>query len=314
MHEVETMAYSGEEPWHRLGRRVSNADALDPRRFLELAGLDWDVEKVPVVTADTLQETTHYATRRSSDGSILGVVGPGYEVLQNEEVFEWFRPMLDTGRVTLEAGGALAKGTIVWGLARIIGIDEFVRKDDRVVSYLLLSHGHDGRRGVTVGLTPERVVCRNTLSRAWSNSDSKLFRLNHTSGVKDALSHIRDIIDLSVVEFRATVEQYQMLARTPVREEDIRRFVTVVIEAEPREDGTLHPVTERRVDRMVELAFTGRGNRGESLWDAYNGVTEYLSHEAGRSDDTRVRSLWFGPSRAMSRRALEIGVSMAAGA
>ncbi len=313
MHDVETMAYAGETPWHGLGTRVTNAiDAVTPSRFLKLAGLDWHVEKVPVVTADTGQETTHFATRRVSDGSILGVVGPGYTVLQNEEVFEWFGPLLETGRVTLEAGGALAGGSIVWGLARIIGLDELVRDGDAVVSYILLSHGHHGMRGISVGLTPERVVCRNTLAIAENDRMAPALHVKHTAGLHVALERVRDIIDVAEADFRATIEQYALLARTPVSKADLRQYIKIVIGADERKDEDLHPVTKRRVDRIVELASSGRGNRGESLWDGYNGVTEYLSYEAGRSADTRLRSLWFGPSKAMSARALEIGVSMAA--
>jgi hypothetical protein len=44
-HEVETMAYAGELPWHGLGVEVSNE--LTPMMMLEKAGLDWTVDEVP---------------------------------------------------------------------------------------------------------------------------------------------------------------------------------------------------------------------------------------------------------------------------
>ena len=44
-HEVETMAYAGEVPWHGLGVPVSND--LTPTMMMEKAGLDWRVEEVP---------------------------------------------------------------------------------------------------------------------------------------------------------------------------------------------------------------------------------------------------------------------------
>ena len=43
-HEVETMAYAGELPWHGLGVEVSND--LTPLQMMEKAELDWEVEKV----------------------------------------------------------------------------------------------------------------------------------------------------------------------------------------------------------------------------------------------------------------------------
>lgn len=319
MHEVESMAYAGATPWHGIGTPVTDpADAVSPDRFLVLAGLDWKVDKIPVVTADTNQKTTHFATRRTSDGSILGVVGPAYTVLQNSSVMEWFRPFLESGKATLEAGGSLRKGAIVWALAKIVGLDDLVRENDRVTNYILLSHGHDGMHSVRIGFTPTRVVCANTLAAAKSNKESQLLRLRHTAGLKVSMERVRDIMDLAETEFRANMTQYQLLASTGVNEDDIRKYVQIVIgvpETAPWAGrDKLHPATKKRVDRMVELAFTGRGNKGESLWDAYNGVTEYLSYEVGKSQDSRLRSLWFGDGDAMSRKALDVGIKMAVAA
>ena len=43
-HEVETMAYAGELPWHGLGEKVSNDLTTD--QMLVKAGLDWSVHEV----------------------------------------------------------------------------------------------------------------------------------------------------------------------------------------------------------------------------------------------------------------------------
>ena len=48
-HQVETMAYAGEVPWHGLGVPVSND--LTPQQMQQKAGLDWTVEKQDLVTA-----------------------------------------------------------------------------------------------------------------------------------------------------------------------------------------------------------------------------------------------------------------------
>ena len=45
-HEVETMAWANEVPWHRLGREVGN-DAT-PDQILRVADLDWNVQMKPV--------------------------------------------------------------------------------------------------------------------------------------------------------------------------------------------------------------------------------------------------------------------------
>ena len=52
------MAYVGNLPWHGLGTKVE-AD-LTPDQFQKVAGLDWDVEKQPLMTPNG----TKFQTRK----------------------------------------------------------------------------------------------------------------------------------------------------------------------------------------------------------------------------------------------------------
>ena len=52
-HQVETMAYAGELPWHGLGVKVSNE--LTPAMMMEKAGLDWSVEKKELKVIDGME-------------------------------------------------------------------------------------------------------------------------------------------------------------------------------------------------------------------------------------------------------------------
>ena len=52
-HMVETMAYAGEVPWHGLGVQVE--ENLTPQEMLEVAGLNWQVEKQQLVLQKVLK-------------------------------------------------------------------------------------------------------------------------------------------------------------------------------------------------------------------------------------------------------------------
>lgn len=74
---------------------------------------------------------------------------------------------------------------------------------------------------------------------------------------------------------------------------------------------------DRVADRVMQLVDSGRGAdlpgvRG-TMWGAYNAVTEYLTHERGSSDDTRLDSNWFGNGAALNRKALDVAVKVANG-
>jgi hypothetical protein len=48
-----------------------------------------------------------------------------------------------------------------------------------------------------------------------------------------------------------------------------------------------------------------------TYWALYNGVTQYLSYEAGRTQDSRMDSLWFGNAKTKNESALEYALEMA---
>ena len=101
-HEVETMAWTGETPWHGLGKQVHKD--LTAKQMLKEAQLNWTVSKRPLFTtaqrpatdgyrhAGTVQLAgDHQALCRDSDGKVLDVVGAKYVPVQNEQAFDFFK-------------------------------------------------------------------------------------------------------------------------------------------------------------------------------------------------------------------------------
>jgi hypothetical protein len=65
------------------------------------------------------------------------------------------------------------------------------------------------------------------------------------------------------------------------------------------ENGELTKESRQRIYGEIDVLFErGRGNDMAGVkgtaWAAYNAVTEYITHERGRSDDNRVNAAWFG--------------------
>jgi len=312
-HEIETMAYFGQRPWHGLGTTLEEADLYDWPSASKKAGLDWEVELVPLITNDTQVKVDHRAVRRASDSKVLGVVGPRYAPLQNRDAFAWFDPFLKAKEAVLHTAGSLKSGSRIWVLAKLNRTPLVVAAGDEVEKFILLSHGHDGSLAVRVGFTPIRVVCQNTLSMAHGSDASKLIRVKHTKDVLVNLANIREVMDLANQEFEATAQQYQLLARKSINQADLHKYVRRVlkIEDEPNPSTRIQNIAEE----IARLTEEGRGNdlpsvRG-SLWAAYNGVSEWLTYNRGHSEDSRINSLWFGDSANINRHALEVALDMA---
>lgn len=325
--EIEINATTGkasyfgvkEPAWHRLGVTLNEPPTV--REAIVMAGLDWKVRLQPLHMRYDGEEmdVPAYATVRDSDRSVLGVVGPTYQPLQNEDAFDFFQPWLDEGFADLETAGSLRQGKRVWVLAKLKGLEAEVVPGDPVLSYALLSNGHDGTMAIRAGLTNTRVVCANTLACAHGDEGSKLFRIRHTKKATDALSVIRETMNAVTQEFNASVEQYRALSRFGVRKEDIEKYVRRVFTPKVIEGGPSSEETDpcdRLLPKIIRLFEEGAGNNIPGVsgtgWAMYNAVTDFISHERGNSDDNRLNSLWYGDSAKVNQRALQTALLMTA--
>ena len=317
----ESGVFYGEPAWHGLGTTLD--DNSPARKSVEqtiaAAGMDWEVEKYPMEIARAVsvpQEhqgreiTDKFAVARKSDGQVFGIVGNGYTVLQNREMFQWFQPFLDAEVMEFETAGSLFGGRIVWVLARVCQDDMEVQQGDKVRPYILLSSGHDGLTPIRVGFNPVRVVCANTLAMAHNSSASNLFRLRHTPNHAVQMEKIRETMDVITAEFQATAEQYRRLAECGIDETQLRKYVKRVFDM-PENNEEITTRTENKLQQIMAMAASGIGQDGElTAWSAYQGVTQYLSYESGRDQSRRLKSLWFRKNATVNQTALQLATDM----
>ena len=117
---VESMFYVREVPWHGLGTKVEEAPTSE--EALRIAGLNWTVDQTPVYTDSGLLIPGYKANRRSTDGSILGIVSDRYKIVQNTEAFEFTDAIVgetEDGVVKYETAGSLCGGKRIWLLAKM---------------------------------------------------------------------------------------------------------------------------------------------------------------------------------------------------
>lgn len=307
-----------ETPWHNLGHIVQDAPTI--AAGIKLAGLDWQVVEQALYTQDGIR-VNHKAIIRETDKSVLGVVGQDYAPVQNNKAFEFFQPFIESGECTLETAGSLRGGKRIWILAKINRDPIKVKNNDIIDKYLLLSNGHDGNSAVKVGFTPIRVVCANTLAMTdLKGIANQLIRIYHTKEVNNNLDTIRETIDAANQRFEANAEVYQFLASRGVNRQDLDQFVQRVFF--PHVDLTNNETSQRQKTRIanmnetiMRLFETGYGNNENNVngtyYALYNAATQYLSYEAGRSDDTRIDSLWFGQSVNKNKKALDVALELA---
>lgn len=304
-HEFESGLFVSEPAWHGLGVVLPNAPSVD--EAIVCAGLDWEVGHMPIYTGSGTPVENHRLVMRLSDGAQYGVVGMDHTIVQNRHAFEWVRPMVDAGDVTIEAAGSLQGGRRVWILAKVKDGTADVVKGDPVTSHVLFAHGHDGSLAVRAGFTRTRVVCSNTLAIAIGEG-KELLKFKHTAGVHDRLAVARSVLDMQRKQLKADVDIYRMLASKRLGNRNLERYIRETLSEGAGNDVS---IKVRNVDAIVKLAHEGRGATPGTLWGGFNAVTEWATHERGRSADSRQNANWFGSGGELIKRALDTAVRYA---
>lgn len=316
-HEVERMAFTGETPWHGEGDTFSNP--LDVDTCMAEAGLDY--EALIGAAYDQSGAVIPFARSivRSTDGRCVGVVGNAFKPLQCSQIAAFLKPWVETGRASMETAGNLRDGRVAWALAKLGEFD--VGDGDLVTNYLLVAHAHDGTMAIRAGLTPVRVVCKNTLGGAISHAEGQkrgrggeasggLVKIHHTSGAGVNLDQVAKAIEIADGQWQGLTAAWASLRQRPVvNEQQVRAFAAAVWNEDLAPDGTY--AKTKRAERCVELFETGVGNGKNTLWDLLNAATEMITHDSptktgAAATGARVDSLSFGTKRRELDRALDV--------
>lgn len=289
LNGTTAMAYDVATPWHGLGEKMGNGAGVD--QALDAALLRYTVSKAPLFLADGTPVAEYAATLRRYPGTpdqLLGVVGKGYETVQNENVANILRPMVDMG-CSIGAAGALGNGERAWMLAKMPGDGIKVLGTDEVRGYFLLHWSHDGQTGINGVCTGVRVVCQNTLAMAESGAKGRkgrTFTIRHTSSAPALVDQAAGIMARLTETLQATGKTFNDMARLPLGPAALAQYIETCI-PNPEPTKTLSPVLAARRDAIARLISIGKGaamaNSGVpagqvSLWGAYNAVTEYFDH------------------------------------
>jgi len=306
-HQVETMAYAGEVPWHGLGKQV--LPDLSPEQMLYEAGLDWSVEKVPAFAEVNGEKVAvgKSALVRSSDSKVLDVVGDDWNPVQNAEAFGFFADFVSEGNMEMHTAGSLKGGQMVWALAKVKDESFELFGDDRVDSYLLFSNPHMYGKSIDVRFTPIRVVCNNTLTLSLGTSSNNSVKVSHRTQF-DA-EQVKETMGIASSKLNQYKEMSQFIASKRFTEDSkieyLEKLFPVLGEAKRKQRS-------KSATGVLDILDTQPGAEyGEgTFWQLFNGVTYYVDHEMGRNADNRMKSAWFGYGVKKKQDALALAVEM----
>lgn len=314
-HEVETMAYAGELPWHGLGTEVSND--LTPVQMMQKAGVDWEVEQQKIVTETGIEIKDKVALVRTSDNTLLDVTGKDWKPVQNEEAFTFFSEFVAAGDMEMHTAGSLKEGRNVWALAKVKeSFDVF--GEDRVDSYLLFSNPHQYGKAVDVRFTPIRVVCHNTLTFSLQNASKNSVKVGHRTAF-DA-DTVKETLGLASEKFAKYKEMAQFLGSRKITAEALIQYYNDVFPTTSRKEEKTPVVVYDDLSKAAKMCYDalevqpGAEFAAGTWWQAFNSVTYYTDHLQGRNSENRLHNQWFGYNQPKKVLAAEKAVQYATAA
>ena len=257
---------------------------------LSETNLDWNVDERPLFlqVEDEVNGIPYYdainshkmIVREDNEAS-LGVVGAGYEIIQNSAIWEAFNESLAGIDYKITNAGHLKGGGKIFIQAEVG--DNFRINDDKFEGYITMWSSHNGSSSMVLGDTLERVWCSNTFSSSLSGKNSMLrMRVRHTKNASIKFDSMMNDLDKIFTHRKEAFANIERLANMPISDDDARLFSLGFINS-PKTRGM------NTAETIHGLFRCGIGNIGETKYDLFNGFTEYYTHGNNPSEMSESR-------------------------
>lgn len=312
-----------EKAWHGLGKIVQ--DYPTSAEALQFAGLNYNVVKRPLFTYDTenfnanpetdicipeIQIDNYFATVRTDNDTVLGVVGRDYAIVQNVDAFNFFDSIVSGEGIQYETAGALGKGERIFITAKLPSYIK-VGKDDLIEQYLFLTTSHNGFGSITAAFTPVRIVCNNTLHAALRNH-SNAIKIRHTSNAKQKLEQAHRLMGITN-NLSAQLENiFNSWAKVRITDSELKKLIQramvpnkeVLQNLEAGNDDEMSTLFKNIVDNVYEYAMSSPTQQQETtegtVFGAYNAVTGYFQNvRSYKNEEAKLKSLFLGGTAQM---------------
>jgi len=338
----DSFGYAGAKPWHHKGTKTPGVMTVE--EALKVGNLDWEVEKRPIMTADTDMVVVPNVYAIGRVGPELNQMGEKkfipfestvkgrYTIVQNAEAFNFFNSAIEEGAACIETVGALGNGEKVFAMAKVPENFEPV-KGEHMEKYILLSTSHDGSANIMAAFTTIRVVCWNTLSAAISEASSKnrsnkkrgkqgnnIVKIRHTKSAQKRIDEAHLLLEASERYWEKLSEAYRAMAMADMTRLDVIGFVADMfpgkkVKLQSSKGGFIETeqVSTRTENNRVKVLdlFEGqaigshKGIAG-TPYQMYQAITQYIDHERSiRKDSNRWEASVFGSGEAMRQKAFE---------
>lgn len=280
---------------------------LSPEKAIEVSGLDWEVEKRPVLydtTAGIVSAPGQYVIVRKDTDEAFCTVGSRYKEIQNKHAFDYLSNLVDDGDIEIETAVSLKGGKVITVIATKPDHIQIAGED--YGEKLVFTNPHDGSGSAHVFFSGIRYYCRNVQNMMLSGAKNK-YSIRHSGNTLEKLQDARIALNMSFKYTEELKEVGEELASIRINGKDFMAFLDKLLPVPNREK---HP-------RLYNNVCRDRANIGsifkysENLenirptrWGALQSVIQYTNHRDYKSQEKRLEKIITGP--ALNQRAMEL--------
>jgi len=263
-----------------IGNKVTGKATYEDA--LRIGNLNYEVEKRNLFCDDgsgapALKIADKYATVRTDNNQVLGVVGKDYTVIQNRDSFSFVEDLI-AGGIGVEAAGNYGdNGGKCFMLAQGESLEIL---GDEVANHIFISNSFDGGSSIRAMFTPVRMVCANGLVIIDEKRAAVRFTIGH---YKNANERLREVQQLMVknVQYMHLVQHYaEYLASIRFDEDEFEELLERLFPYNEEKDTQRRENTRERKKEQLRAAYKADdlANFKSTAYKAIMAISDYESH------------------------------------
>lgn len=262
--------------WSNIGHDVAGCRSME--EVLHTSGLDYTVKKVPVALHNSLMRSDIVPNRFAtvnSNGKIYDVVSDKFEVIQNQDAFEFVNYMGD--EVSFVKAGETQSGMVY-----VIGaLPSMNILGDEFTPYVIFRNGFSGKYKITAAICPLRIVCQNQFNVSFKETNNTV-TIRHVANANAKLEEAREVLKTSADFMKQLNYQAEMYAGIKLAPKTLGKVLDHMFPMDGLESmNAFKRNTLITAREAFEQAYNHDDNsnfRG-TMWGVINAYTDYITHK-----------------------------------
>jgi len=250
---------------------LPNVQTLSIEDAVHAADLNWQVESEPLGGLDTGRKATGRKGLFTSDDRFLGDVGAGYTPTDPSEFVSSLYGLAGFSGFPVSRLSFMASRSQIVGFIDMKPI-EFA--NEKINVGMIVRDGFDGFTTRSYAITLIREICKNgmvskTVFGKSSAKHSKNFDIKNDELFKTVTAKMeKNIADLS--------ERFQKLYGLEITPSQVDTVMAKLFPCNAENERSTR--SQNTVDDILARFARGIGNKGQTAWDLFNGITEFETH------------------------------------